>query len=306
MLKEGFQEVGISTKGYLGQGMLEEAFKDASAVSERLARPISIEVYPFKKDILLLHRLPTLKDYWPTAVTTEQILSLVDQYKDLRVSRLHLPFVYDLGDGIERYRGEINNPRHLGWMIAFGFSKNRIDELIDMAKQIEDKQQKGVALSGHINNWAGFAMDGRLHEIQQAGLALLTESAGKDRSTIIRHEDDLADPKYIADWNKRRGIEGLIIGIDHAVVEGLDLTEALEDPFVRGQTRAIHVDINHLDVLGVGNKKFVEVFACMKQTDFVHPVEATLEGDPRKFLKMTPKQRQEVTIVAFERLLSSQ
>lgn len=306
----GVSKVDITTAGFIGNP--KRAFEITNELNKGKpeAEWMEIEIYPIL-DKNLLRRLGGLTDKArglppvPRGITVEQVCQWRKEHPNTKIIRVHLPFAYDVPDLWHRALGDLKNPRHFLWMYALGAAEN--EKGIELAGKLEELQDREVGISAHTNIIKGFSRDGKLEEIKSAVSGpILAESSGRAKSSIIKDMRQFCDPAVVASIAEECGLDGILFGVDHAVAEGVDLEEVIQNPIVIRTIRAMHISEEHHDLIGIGNERLIRFLGALGAIEFPHDVRAAIDYDPRKIKKLDVSSQMEIIREARDFILNQQ
>lgn len=310
---EGIQGVDLTTAGHLFNP--EVTFWLANELNRGKPQKewTQIEVYPtLDRKPLALARIISerfgLELPIPPGVTEEKIRTWQGKYPNTKVSRVHLPFsynVYELWHRFlvgERENGVKQQVFQLLWIVYFGAAVNR--KGIELAKSLSDQEAGIIA---HPNVVEGFAKDGKLEGVKRGIAFVLTENERNYSSPILRDRRAIYDPAVVVkNIVERYALDGLVLGVEHGFQEGLDMEGIIGNDSVREHTRAMHLAGPHHDVIavsGINYKRFLERVA---KTPFKHSVRAALDYSPFVFLHLSLSEQFELVRDTVDWILRTQ
>ncbi len=288
----GIENYELTTSGFLFNP--KEAFSIAHELNKDLKENerITLEIYPtLDRGILgtvrgigerFGYQLPI-----PPTVDEDAVRSWQKEFPLAQVSRVHLPFSYNKHELLTRpidEKGLGRKVRSMPWIVYFGAATNK--------KGIELAQALDADITAHTNVVEGFAQDGKLDELTVPGLHVLAENEMEYDSPILKDKRAISDPIYIAEnIVEKYNLDGLLLGLDHALEQGVDIHKVLDTPSIHKHTRAIHLaDVNHGAVI-TGNEQIEKLIQHIGRTTFDHPVRAALDLNPLELGKLTERER---------------
>jgi len=301
-LFRGIRDFEVTSSAWLFNP--EQAF----AVTHRInsERPedrwIGIEIYPTvsPKILKLAKRLgiPFVAGLTPDQVTPDRIKGWQKEHPNTKVSRVHLEFSFDpwetylhrplIGEHFKPPKEAIKQRVfQLAWIFFFGPATSR--------RGIKLAEALPVGVNAHTNVIEGFAKRGELGEIRRKVAFILAENERPYRSPHLRRKgltsQQLAsDPEVIKrEFVQRYSLDGLVLGVDHAIENGMRAVEELEK--TKDVVRAIHLasgkkgEGTHAFVR-IGDPQIQEFLEEAAKTTFNHQVSAALDYNPFDFKAM--------------------
>lgn len=294
---DGIQRYDVSTASFIFRP--EDAFALTSQLNADLPEEewARIEVYPTLKRLGVLHAvsqrfgfiLPT-----PGGIDADDIERFLEKYPKTKVERVHLPFSYnfrELAQMLVSPPGEhelLSRVHHLVWMVYLGRAVN--ERGIALAKSL------GAGVSAHPNVINGFRSEGKLNGLKQSGIPYVLSETGQEYTMRYLRDSRMSTSPSFAVGNvvQPAGIDGILMGVDHGLEEGVDLVDELNFLEVQDNVWAMHLSGSKHGLIATGNKRLVAFLEKTAQTYFAHPVSGTIELNPGLIKRFSREEQLEI------------
>ncbi len=218
------------------------------------------------------------------------INSLQEKYPNTHVSRVHLPFTYDLPQTLIKPFAEVGQARARSvlWGTLFGSADNM--RANSLATEI------GADRNAHVNVIDGFAKANRLDELRQPDTRLYVENR-TEKSTTADGIDVLDPNVVIENYIIPHHLDGLVLDYTH---DPESLAAHLHNPLVQQHLRVVHFAARNHAMMSLDDpriEKFAQTFANIP---FAHDVTVTFDLNPRELGKLSIHQQ----VNYFERAMS--
>lgn len=305
----GIQQVEVTTSAWFFNP--EQAF----AITDRLnqSRPkekwVGIEVYPTTPGIFKVARAlraKGLSNLVPPKITPEQVREWQRQYPNTRVSRIHLEFSFDpfetyLHRPLVGESGAMQRVYQIAWAFFFGPATSQ--------RGVRLAETLGVGVNAHPNVIEGFAKRGQLEDIKRRVAFVLAENERPYNSPHLQRLGSYgisshrfaSDPEVIK-WQivQRYGLDGLLLGVDHAIQTWQDSVRALDK--TSDVVRAIHLagakkgekETGAHRLIKVGDPQIERFLEAASRRTFKHEVSVALDYNPFVFKAMLMEDQLEL------------
>ncbi len=278
----GIQGVDITTGMNIFQP--ENSFRLAHELN-KAGHDVKIEVYPTLDRRVISHIRTIGKKLGiglpiPPGVTEPDIRKWQEKYPNSEVTRVHLPFSFNNAElwwlVMDPKTEPIARFHHLAWIAFIGGAQNM--KGVEMAEKLADQN---TGLTVHTNVIEGLAKTGKLEAVKRRVAFVLAENGMPYRSPVLKNKDAISDPATIMrEIVRRYDVDGILLGADHLVAQGLMPHESLFNPTVVSGIRAMHLAEPKHDAMKAGRSSYEQFLRAAGDTEFHAPVRATLDFKP--------------------------
>jgi hypothetical protein len=275
----GIAALGITTVPYLRNP--EAAFATVDWLNS-MGYNLGLEIYPYHTpawvskvlapSVEALSGIPIPKKIGPDEIEDWKL-----KYPNARVTQVHLPFAFDLRQGIDQVvKKGIDSPRgnahHLGHLLFFGRVVDGYAQRIMRA--IDDPD---VIVNAH-------------QDVLERAVA--TEQVDRIELGKVAIEDYKNPPKAVKEWIAPLSFR-FNLGLDHTDhlnASGLKVADVLKDEGVRKHTTVIHLAGPEHAKMTSHDLVAMAILQEIAKTPFARPVRAYLDLHPENLKGMNTKE----------------
>lgn len=277
-----------------------ELFAATNEVNADIKDPekrLGIELYPFLRKVVLgdvLHAITLGKSPFPIGVTEDRVRTWQREFPLTKVERVHLEFNFDKQEENhrifvgERENGKRHQAYQIIWKVYFGPAISMRG--VELAHALEDQR---VGVNAHMNVWGGFAKVGKTKEVKsKVAFALGENERDYDiEQRLLPEREYVYNPIRVAELVEQLNLNGMVLGIDHALDEGQDIAELLNSEKVRRNTRVIHFAKSNHGVITPQDAQAEKVLRQIKETTFDNgPVRIAFDFGPDAIKGLSHRQ----------------
>lgn len=109
---------------------------------------------------------------------------------------------------------------------------------VELAHQLE---KQNVGINAHPTILEGFAVERKLPEVKSEVAFVLAENDVSHPSILLPRQA-VSEPAAIIEMViKKYSLDGLLLGVDHELYDGSDISTVFQTPDIAGQIRAMHL-----------------------------------------------------------------
>lgn len=308
----GFADgVDITTAGFLYDPQKAFAFADWYNKKHPESHHVGIEVYPTldrvgTKGIKALARTVGLPQLGVPGVNLANITQWQRKYPLSRVTSVHLPFAYDEADLLRKVPRDVKDgnfsraSHNMAWIAFLGSAINghgvEIANGLQSDLTVHTPILEGLLIDQttgqrHFSDRRRKRANALAREMKRVPREILAENDVPHVSSLLT-PDEISNPITIAYqfMQRKYPTTGILIGVDHAIDEELDIEEIFSTDAVRKHTKAIHIaGADH--GVDIGNdQKLQKAMSIVRATPFAHQVRARLDYNPNQLRELSERE----------------